>query len=96
MLFSLITLNEFIVEDELHEEWLLTKEYQRGIRKLSSGEQKKALLSYLLTQKPDFIILDNPFDNLDHIFRFTAQLLEQGIDDITYHKKQDEMQYYLA
>ncbi len=65
VLFSLITLNEFIEEDERHEEWLLSKEYNRGIRNLSSGEQKKALLKYLLSQNPDFIILDNPFDNLD-------------------------------
>ena len=65
VLFSLITLNEFVQEDERHGEWLLTKSYNRGIRNLSSGEQKKALLIYLLNQKPDFIILDNPFDNLD-------------------------------
>jgi molybdate transport system ATP-binding protein len=32
---------------------------------MSSGEQKKALLNFLLKSKPDFIILDNPFDNLD-------------------------------
>jgi len=65
VLFSAISLNEFIEEEEKHEEWTVSKQYNRGIRNLSSGEQKKALLAYLLKQNPDFIILDNPFDNID-------------------------------
>ena len=32
---------------------------------MSSGEQKKALLQHILKGNPDYIILDNPFDNLD-------------------------------
>ncbi len=65
VLFSSISLAEFIEEEALHEEWIVSKQYNRGIRNLSSGEQKKALLAYLLYQKPDYIILDNPMDNLD-------------------------------
>ena len=79
VLFSLITLNEFIEEDERHEGWLLSKEYKRGIRNLSSGEQKKALLTYLLNQKPEFIILDNPFDNLDIASQKTLRTLIEKI-----------------
>ena len=79
VLFSLITLNEFIEEDERHEGWLLSKEYKRGIRNLSSGEQKKALLTYLLNQKPEFIILDNPFDNLDIASQKTLKTLIEEI-----------------
>lgn len=75
VLFSSITLNEFIEEEARHEEWVVSKQYNRGIRNLSSGEQKKVLLSYLLAQNPDFIILDNPFDNLD--ITGQASLLKQ-------------------
>jgi len=75
VLFSSISLNEFIEEEARHEEWVVSKQYNRGIRNLSSGEQKKALLSYLLTQNPDFIVLDNPFDNLDVAAQ--ASLLEK-------------------
>lgn len=32
---------------------------------MSSGEQKKELLRYLLEQNPDFLVLVNPYDNLD-------------------------------
>ncbi len=80
VLFSLITLNNFIEDDERHSDWVLTKDYNRGIRNLSSGEQKKALLSYLLNQKPDFIILDNPFDNLDIAAQESLRILIEEIN----------------
>jgi molybdate transport system ATP-binding protein len=32
---------------------------------MSSGEQKKALLQYLINKKPAFIVMDNVLDNLD-------------------------------
>src|SRR5690606_7680177 len=35
------------------------------LKTMSTGEQKKALLNYLLRQEPDFLVLVNPFDNLD-------------------------------
>jgi molybdate transport system ATP-binding protein len=37
----------------------------RGYRLLSSGESRKALLAQALLQKPDMLILDEPFDSLD-------------------------------
>lgn len=37
----------------------------RGYRQLSSGESRKALLAQALLQKPDLLILDEPFDSLD-------------------------------
>jgi molybdate transport system ATP-binding protein len=64
-LFSIITLNEFIDEEERHGTKLLTQAKQQTLKTMSSGEQKKALLNHLFIQRPDYIILDNPFDNLD-------------------------------
>ena len=81
-LFSAISLNEFIEEEALHEEWVVSRQYNRSIRNLSSGEQKKALLSYLLSQKPAYIILDNPYDNLDVAFQAT---LLQMITEMANH-----------
>ncbi len=65
VLFSTITLNEFIEEEAKHEHTDVLKNTSRTLKSMSSGERKKALLAYLLLQQPDFIILDNPFDNLD-------------------------------
>lgn len=37
----------------------------RGYRLLSSGESRKALLAQALIQRPDYLILDEPYDSLD-------------------------------
>ncbi|QIA08415.1 ATP-binding cassette domain-containing protein [Draconibacterium halophilum] len=65
VLFSNTTLTRFIEEEFKHDNFELTKKYGRSIRTLSSGEQKKVLLEFLIGTKPGFIVLDNPFDALD-------------------------------
>ncbi|MCM4151438.1 ABC transporter [Arenibacter sp. N53] len=64
-LFSKITLNQFIDEEERHDIRIINENARQSLKTMSSGEQKKALLKYILHLKPDFIVLDNPFDNLD-------------------------------
>jgi len=61
----------------------LDKILDRGYRLLSSGESRKALLAHKILAKPDFLILDEPYDSLDIASRaelqaFFAHLLEQG------------------
>ena len=65
VLFSNTTLAKFIEDEFKHDKYELTKSYGRSIRTLSSGEQKKGLLEFLMDKQPGFIILDNPFDALD-------------------------------
>lgn len=65
VLFSNVTLEQFIEEELAHDAYDLTATMGRSIRTLSSGEQKKALLTHLLRLDPDIIVLDNPFDALD-------------------------------
>ena len=64
-LFSKLALDNFIEEEVRHDQKLLTPSTSQSLQTMSSGERKKALLNYLLKTKPDFLILDNPFDNLD-------------------------------
>ncbi len=64
-LFSKLALERFIDEEERHGTKSLSDQTSQALKTMSSGEQKKALLSYILNARPDFIILDNPFDNLD-------------------------------
>lgn len=64
-LFSGIAVNELIEEEELHDVVEVEKEGNRHLRYLSGGEQKKALLAFLLLKEPGFLIADNPLDNLD-------------------------------
>jgi len=64
-LFSKTSLNEYIDEEERHGIKIINQNAQQSLKSMSSGEQKKALLKYIFHLKPDFIVLDNPFDNLD-------------------------------
>ncbi|GLU43989.1 ATP-binding cassette domain-containing protein [Allomuricauda sp. NBRC 101325] len=65
LLFSRSEINRFMDEEERHDIKILTRDTNQPLKTMSSGEQKKALLHYLLQQDPDFLILVNPFDNLD-------------------------------
>ena len=64
-LFSKTVLEKLMDEEDRHGIKKIAKETDQPLRTMSSGEQIKALLTYLLNDNPDFIILDNPFDNLD-------------------------------
>lgn len=66
-LFSRSEIERFIDEEEYHDLKLLTSQTPQALKTMSSGEQKKALLDYLLKVRPDFLILVNAFDNLDLI-----------------------------
>lgn len=65
LLFSNSVLTKFIEKEAKHHIQTLSIKENRSIRSFSSGEQKKALLTYLIDQKPDFLILDSPFESLD-------------------------------
>lgn len=65
LLFSRSEIERFMDEEERHDVKILTKDTDQPLKTMSSGEQKKALLNHLLDQKPDFLVMVNPFDNLD-------------------------------
>ncbi|NKI27342.1 ATP-binding cassette domain-containing protein [Arenibacter sp. 6A1] len=65
LLFSKAIIDRYMDEEDRHDTILIDQTGQQSLRTMSSGEQKKALLQFLITKTPDFLILDNPFDNLD-------------------------------
>jgi molybdate transport system ATP-binding protein len=74
-LLSQSQIDRYIEEEERHDLKVLTKGRKQHLNTLSSGERKKALLDYLLSQHNDFLILDNPLDNLDMTSRKGIQKL---------------------
>jgi molybdate transport system ATP-binding protein len=83
-LFSPFTLEKLIEEEDRHDLKIIGTE-QQALETMSSGEQKKALLYHLLTSEPDFIILDNPFDNLDSAFQEELKtILKKKADSIAF------------
>lgn len=70
ILFSDITIQQFIEKEEQYDICeAASAALNRKLRTFSAGEQKKEFLKYCLNQNPDYIILDNPFDHLDHASR---------------------------
>ncbi|AWX43567.1 Spermidine/putrescine import ATP-binding protein PotA [Flagellimonas maritima] len=65
LLFSKSEIKRFMDKEERHDVKILTKGTSQTLKSMSSGEQKKALLGYILQHDPDFLILVNPYDNLD-------------------------------
>ncbi len=94
-LFSKGALNHFIEEEAIHDQKLLNPDTSQSLQSMSSGERKKALLEYLLQGQPDFLILDNPFDNLDRDSqkKIKAQLkdLSQSISVIQIASRKEDL-----
>ncbi|WP_405380958.1 ATP-binding cassette domain-containing protein [Maribacter sp. LLG6340-A2] len=83
-LFSQFTLEKLMDKEDKHDKKIISNEGQE-LRTMSSGEQKRALLFYLLKEKPDYIILDNPFDNLDIGFQEDLKtILEEHSKSISF------------
>ena len=53
------------LQQELIKLFRLEPLLQRGFRKLSTGETRKVLFTRALTNKPDLLIIDGPFEGLD-------------------------------
>ncbi|MAU15865.1 MAG: ABC transporter [Muricauda sp.] len=83
VLFSRSEINRYMDEEDRHDIKVLTKETDQSLKTMSSGEQKKALLNHLLQQDPDFMVLENPFDNLDVA---TQAKLKEQLLKIASHK----------
>lgn len=95
VLFSTFTLEQFEKEEAIHDNYTLSEKEQRSIRTFSSGEQRKALLNYLISLKPDFFIFDNTFDMLDlksqEILKHRLIELSQQIPILQIVKRKDNL-----
>ncbi|MBN1953110.1 MAG: ATP-binding cassette domain-containing protein [Bacteroidales bacterium] len=78
LLHSTVSLEKFIEDEFQHDNFALSTEKKRSIRTFSSGEQRKALLTYLISKSPGFLVVDNPFDCLDSesVAQLKAQITE--------------------
>ncbi|MEZ2415076.1 ATP-binding cassette domain-containing protein [Muriicola sp. E247] len=64
-LFSTAEIQKWMDEERRHDRKILTRNHTQSLQSMSSGERKKVLFAYILSEKPDYLILDNPFENLD-------------------------------
>ncbi|NDP19841.1 MAG: ATP-binding cassette domain-containing protein [Paludibacter sp.] len=64
-LHSVITLQRFVEEELRHDRFLVKTTANSSLGSMSSGQQKKTLLDYIISQKPDYLLLDDVYSNVD-------------------------------
>jgi molybdate transport system ATP-binding protein len=64
-LFSTLTIEKLIDEELRHDRFLVQTAENSSLQSMSSGQQKKALLNWLIGQQPEFLVLDDVYSNID-------------------------------
>jgi len=64
-LYSQITIDKMIDEELRHDAFVICTNENYGLVTMSNGQQKKALLAFIISKKPDFIVLDDIYSNID-------------------------------
>ena len=94
VLFSSITIDRMINDELRHDQILVHIEENESLQTMSSGQQKRALLAYLIAQQPDYIVLDDVYSNVDvatqqHITNTLSKLSEQTLLIQLFFRKRD-------
>lgn len=64
-IFSDVTIHQLMDEEFKHDTIKVTLNGHQGLLSMSSGQRRKALLSYIIVQKPGYVILDDIYGSLD-------------------------------
>ena len=64
-LYSTITINRIIDEELRHDRFPIFTDENPSLQSMSSGQQRKALLAYIVSQKPQYIVMDDIFSSVD-------------------------------
>ena len=65
VLFSKLTIEQMVDEEIRHDRFVIPPHEGTTLQYMSSGQQRKALLSYLLSLNPECLILDDVYANID-------------------------------
>jgi ABC-type molybdenum transport system, ATPase component/photorepair protein PhrA len=93
-LFSTITIDR-IIDEELKHDWFpVTSDENPSLMSMSSGQQRKALLKYIVSRNPQYIVLDDVFSSID---KETQQFITGHLHEISkstlliqlFYRKQD-------
>jgi len=79
-LFSTITINRFLEEELRHDRFLIQTSENTSLGSMSSGQQKKALLMYQIALKPQYMVLDDVYSNVD---KETQQSIITLLEELT-------------
>lgn len=65
LLHSTITIDKLIDDEYRHDRFPIQTADNQSLESMSSGQQKQALLNYLIDQEPDYLVLDDVYSNVD-------------------------------
>jgi len=93
-LFSPITINRIIDEEFRHDRFPISTAENHSLVSMSAGQQRKALLAYIITLKPHYIVLDDLYSSVD---AQTRQFISENLDQLAkstqliqlFYRKQD-------
>lgn len=93
-LFSTITIDKLIEEEYRHDRIVIKSAENENLSNMSSGQQKKALLGYLISKHPDFLVLDDVYSNVDRetqlqITKSIQQISEETLIIQVFFRKND-------
>jgi molybdate transport system ATP-binding protein len=80
VLYSSITIEKFVLEELRHDHFLIQTNENSSLQSMSSGQQRKALLNYLIGQKPEYMLLDDVYSNID---KATQTAITQTLDELS-------------
>jgi molybdate transport system ATP-binding protein len=80
VLFSFITIEKMVQEEFLHDRIAIQTDENASLSTMSSGQQRKALLAWQIAQKPDFILLDDVYSNVD---KATQEYIRKTLEEIS-------------
>jgi len=63
--FSFSTIEKMVQDEFLHDKILIQTAENNSLSTMSSGQQRKALLTWQVAQQPDFMLLDDVYSNVD-------------------------------
>jgi molybdate transport system ATP-binding protein len=93
-LYSAITINRIIDEELRHDRFPVFTKENPSMLSMSSGQQRKALLTHIISQKPQYIVLDDINSSIDNE---TEQFIIENLDHLAestlfiqlFYRKQD-------
>ena len=64
-LYSTLAINRFIDEEFRHDKFPIFTKENSNLLSMSSGQQRRALMTYIVAQKPQYVVLDDIYGSID-------------------------------
>ncbi len=97
-LYSTLTIDRIIDEELRHDRFPISTKENPNLLSMSSGQRRKALLSYIIARKPQYIVLDDLYSSID---KETLQFVLSNLNRLAettlliqlFYRKQDVLPY---